>query len=197
MKKKITYLFISFTLFAITLNAQTAAKREIFSKEFNWTITLPEGFEAMSQEEQERIEKKGKDALESTTGMPIENHVKSIFVFKKDQAHYFEANYQPFDTAIDGNYDESCKAVYDILFETFQTQMAGAKIERFNATEKIDGLEFHTFTVKVQLPNNMVMTMMMFNRLYDKKDLSVNIIYIDQTKGMEMLNSLRQSKFKK
>jgi hypothetical protein len=75
--------------------------------------------------------------------------------------------------------------------------MAGAKIERFNATEKIDGLEFHTFTVKVQLPNNMVMTMMMFNHLYGKKDLSVNIIYIDPTKGTEMLDSLRKSKFKK
>ncbi|MNS30207.1 hypothetical protein D3C72_622320 [compost metagenome] len=75
--------------------------------------------------------------------------------------------------------------------------MPQAKIERSSSTEKIDGFVFQTFKVKIELPNKMVMTLLMFSRLFEKKELTVNIMYIDTSKGEKMLASWRNSKFKK
>ncbi|MFC4818493.1 MULTISPECIES: hypothetical protein [unclassified Flavobacterium] len=197
MKRKLSLIVTFLTLLVIGANAQGAKEREIFNKDLNWTISIPEGFEAMSEEEKARIEQKGKDALESTTGVTITAQVKSLFVFKNDKAHYFEANYQSFDPSQEGDYIESCKAVNDVMYNTFKSQMPGAKITKKESTEKIDGLDFHTFAVEVELPNNMTMKIIMFNRLFGNKDLSVNMIYIDESKGKQMMDSFRKSKFKR
>ena len=118
-------------------------------------------------------------------------------MFKSDQLNYFESNYQPFDIAIDGNYLESCKDVNNILYETFKTQMPDIKIDSTSTIEKIDNLEFQTFKMKVEYPNKMVLNVLMFSRLFDKKEFSVNIMYVDNNKGQQMLESWRKSKFTK
>ena len=143
------------------------------------------------------MQNKGADAIEKTYDEKVINQSKTIFVFKSDQLNYFESNYQPFDIAIDGNYLESCKDVNNILYETFKTQMPDIKIDSTSTIEKIDNLEFQTFKMKVEYPNKMVLNVLMFSRLFDKKEFSVNIMYVDNNKGQQMLESWRKSKFTK
>lgn len=118
-------------------NGQTTPKKEIYNKDFNWTITIPENFESVSAEEWEKMQNKGADAIEKTYNEEIVNQAKVIFVFKRGQLNYFESNYQPFDTAIDGDYLESCKNVNNILYETFVTQIPGIKIDSISIVEKL------------------------------------------------------------
>ena len=63
------------------------------------------------------------------------------------------------------------------------------------STEKIDNLEFQTLKMKVTYPNNMVLYVHMFSRLFGKREFSVNIMYVDKHKGELMLSSWRNSKF--
>jgi hypothetical protein len=109
--------------------------------------------------------------------------------------NYFESNYQPFDTVVDGNYLESCKNVSHVLYETFKTQMPNIKIDTTRMVEEIDNLEFQTFKMKVEYPNKMVLNLFMFSRLFDKREFSVNIMYVDKSKGQQMLDSWTKSKF--
>ncbi len=191
------HILICLTILIQSCSGQTTPKKEIYNKDFNWTITIPENFENVSSEEWKKMQNKGADAIEKTYDGEVINQAKTIFVFKSDQMNYFESNYQPFDTATDGDYLESCKNVNDILYETFKTQMPDIKIDTTRTVEKIDNLEFQVFRMKVEYPNKMILNVQMFSRLFDKKEFSVNIMYIDKLKGEKMLNSWENSKFTK
>ena len=194
---KLKYFLIGLTFIFQSCNGQTTPKKEIYNKDFNWTITIPENFENVSAEEWAKMQNKGADAIEKTYNEEVVNQAKTIFVFKSDQLNYFESNYQPFDTAIDGDYLESCKNVNNMLYETFITQMPDIKIDSTSSIEKIDNLEFQTFKMKIEYPNKMTMNVLMFSRLFDKKEFTVNIMYVDKKKGEQMLDSWKKSKFTK
>ena len=191
------YLIVCFTIIIQSCNGQNTSKQEIYNKDFKWTITIPENFQNVSKEEWSKMQNKGEEAIENTYGEEIINQSKTIFVFKSDQFNYFESNYQPFDVAIDGDYLESCKNVNNIIFETFKTQMPGIKIDSTSSVEKIDNLNFQIFKLKVEYPNKMILNLMMYSRLFDKKEFSVNIMYVDNEKGQQMLDSWKKSKFTK
>jgi len=194
---KINYLLICLSILIQSCNGQATPKKEIYNKDFNWTITIPENFENVSTEQWAKMQNKGAEAIEKTYDEKITNRAKTIFVFKSDEMNYFESNYQPFDTIIDGNYVESCKNVNNILYETFKTQMPDIKIDTTTTLEKIDNLEFQTLKMKVEYPNKMVLNLLMYSRLFDKREFTVNIMYVDNLKGIQMLDSWKKSKFNK
>lgn len=197
-KPGFSYLFIFLSLlFQGCLGQTSTPKKEVYNSDFNWTISIPENFENVSAQEWAKMQKRGTEAIEKTIDEKIVNNTKTIFIFKSDQLHYFEANYQPFDPEIDGDYSETCVAVNDIIYETFRTQMPGIKLDTTRTVEKIDNLDFHKFTMRVEYPNKMVMKVLMYSRLFDKKVLAVNIMYVDNEKGRKMLDSWTKSKFKK
>jgi hypothetical protein len=175
----------------------TNVNNVVYDTNFKWTITIPENYEKVSPEEWAKMQRKGQAAVEETFEKKIANNSKTIFVFKKDQAHYIEANWQPFYTKIDGNYKESQKAVVSILYETFSTQVPGVKIDTSFNTESIDGLQFEVAHIRIPLSKTLTLSMDMFSRLFDKRDFTVNIMYLDKTKGMQLLDALRNSKFSK
>jgi len=195
--KNNNYVLLCLTILIQGCAGQTTPKKEIYNKDFKWTITIPENFENVSTEQWNKMQNKGADAIEKTYDEKVENRAKTIFVFKSDQMNYFESNYQPFDTATDGNYLKSCKNVGDILYQTFVAQMPGTKVDTTYTTEKIDHLVFQIFNIAVTYPNKMVLNVLMFSRLFDKREFTVNIMYVDKLKGVKMLDSWRKSKFSK
>ena len=190
------YLFVLLIIFQ-SCNSQTKAKNELYNKDFNWFITIPENFEKVSADDWKKIQNKGENAVEDTFGEDLVNQAKTIFVFKNDQFNYFESNYQPFDKSIDGDYIESWNNVNDLIYQTFRTQLPDAKITRKNFTEKIDGLEFNVHKMEIEMPNKMLLTGLMYSRLFGKKEFTVNIMFVEQSKGNLMLDSWRKSKFKR
>lgn len=188
-------LIAGLIIFFQSCTGQKTPKQEIHNNDFNWTITIPENFESVSSADWEKMQNKGADAIEKTYEGEVVNQAKTIFIFRSDQLNYFESNYQPFDPDVDGDYLESCKTVKEVLYETFMTQMPGVKIDTVTTVEKIDNVEFQTLTMKVEYPNKMVLNFLMFSRLFDKREFTVNIMYVDKLKGQKMIDSWRQSKF--
>lgn len=195
--KKLIYLIVCLIVTLQSCNGQTTAKKEIYNKDFNWKIRIPENFENVSAEDWTKMQNKGADAIEKTFEGEIINQSKTIFVFKSDQLNYFESNYQPFDVSIDGNYLESCKNVNEVLIETFKSQMPNAKIDTITTVEKIDNLEFQVFKMKIEYPNKMILNLLMYSRLFGKKEFTVNIMYVDNKKGQLMTEAWKNSKFLK
>jgi hypothetical protein len=192
------YLFICLAMFFQFCAGQTAPKKEFYSKDFKWRITIPENFETISNEEMDKLKNKGAEAIEKTYDEKIDpNGAKVIFMFRSDKMNYFESNYQAFDVAVDGDYLESTKNVCDILYNTFMTQMPGVKVDTTRTVEKIDNLPFQTFKMRIEYPNKMVLHGLMYSRLFDKKEFSVNIMYVDEEKGKVMIDAWKTSKFGK
>lgn len=188
-------LFLAFIAAIQICNGQTTPAKEFHDKDFNWTILIPENFQTVSTEEWTKMQNRGAEAIEDTFGEEIINQAKTIFVFRSNQFNYFEANYQPFDPEVDGDYIESCKNVNALIYETFATQIPDAKIDTASSVEKIGKLEFQTHTMKIVLPNKMVMHQIMYSRLFGKREFSVNIMFVDPKKGQQMLDAWKNSRF--
>ncbi len=114
---KLKYLIICFSIIIQSCSGQSELPKEIYNKDFKWSITIPENFQNVSAEEWTKMQDKGAAAVEKTYDEKVINQAKTIFVFKSDQLNYFESNYQPFDFKTDGNYLESCKNVNNIKMQ--------------------------------------------------------------------------------
>jgi hypothetical protein len=192
MNKAVTILFAA-SLFAGC--SRSTPSVEVYNKDFNWTIVIPEGFDSVNTEDQAKMLDRGKTAIEDTYGEEIENKTKSIFLFRSGLTNYIEANQQPFDEAVDGDYLESRRALNTVLYETFADQIPGSKLDTATSIEKIDDLDFYKTEIVVTYPNAMVMNVLMYSRLFDNKDFSVNIMYTDEEKGKKMREAWLTSRF--
>jgi hypothetical protein len=195
--KRIIYLFLCLPILFQFCAGQTTPKKEFYSKDFNWRITIPENFVAVDSAEQVRMQNKGAAVIEKTMDTEVENHARILFSFRSDKMNYFECNYQPFDPVLDGDFLETWQSINNVLYETFITQMPGIKIDTTRAVEQIDNLTFQTFKANIQYPNKIVLHMMMYSRLFDKKEFTVNIMYVDEAKGEKLLNAWKHSTFGK
>ncbi|WP_172284143.1 hypothetical protein ACNFU2_18950 [Chryseobacterium sp. PTM-20240506] len=170
---------------------------DFYNSDFKWKIQIPKNFEKVNNDEWAKLQGRGQEVLEKTTGQPVINQSKTIFVFKSDNFNYLEANYQPFDPKVDGNYDESNKAVNEVLYKAFKENMPKAKFDTISTKEKINNLVFNKYTIKMTLPNNMILEFQMYSRLFDKKEFSVNLMFLDPKKGEQMINAWKASQFGK
>jgi hypothetical protein len=192
-------LFLTLLILLVLLQSckgqvRTTAK-EIFNKEFNWRIKIPEGFDTVSSEQWMKMQNRGADAIEKTYDAKVENQAKTIFVFKSDQFNYFESNYQPFNPATDGNYLESFRNVNNLLYGTFEAQIPNAKLDSASSQEVICGKLFQTFRVTITIPNKITMECLMYSRLFANREFTVNIMTVDKEKQKLLVSAWRNSKF--
>ncbi|RFZ85665.1 hypothetical protein DYU05_08735 [Mucilaginibacter terrenus] len=175
---------------------QASAPRQLKSDLFGWTITPPPGFNTMDAADYQKMKAKGAGAIEGTYNAKVEDHTHAIFVMRKDQMHYFEANWQPAELG-GGTMAESDKAVGDILYGTFEKQMPGAKLDTSYTSEVVSGLPFRLFKMNISFPNKINLTMNLYSKVFGNKDLSVVMMYVDKTIGETMLAAFRASTFSK
>ena len=190
-----TVTFVMMLAISGCTSQQQSKPQTLHNAEFDWTITIPEGFESVSAEDWEKMQNKGAQAVENTYGEQVENLSTVIFVFRNGQFNYLEANYQPFDPAIDGDYQASCKGVNEILYETFRTQIPNASLDSTSSVQLVSGLEFQKFDITIGLPNGVKLKSEMYSRLFGDRDFSVNIMYADEEPGEKMMSAWLSSTF--
>ncbi|MEN9972002.1 MAG: hypothetical protein RIS20_349 [Bacteroidota bacterium] len=52
-----------------------------------------------------------------------------------------------------------------------------------------------TLLMKIEYPNKLVLNLLMYSRLFNKREFTVNIMYVDNKKGEQMLEAWKKSKF--
>ena len=194
-------LFLLLTIIATAITGcfaqSNAEQKKIYNKDFKWTISIPAGFDTVNAEKWTKLQNRGAEAVEKTYGEKPVNQSKPIFVFLNDKFNYFESNYQPFDSTKDGNYLGSCRDVNNMIYHTLEEQMKGATLDSSFSTTLISGLTFQTFKLVITFPNNMVLKLYSYSRLFGKKDFTVNITAVDKNKEKEVLDSWLNSRFGK
>lgn len=193
----INYILICSALISQSCIGQIVPKKEIFNKEFNWKITIPEGFDNMNEADWTRINNRGKEAIEKTFGGEIVNNSTTIFAFRADKFNHFESNWVPVDLSKGGDYLESCKKLNQVIFDTFKNQLPSANLDSLSSEQTIDGLKFNVFKIALNFQNNVVLDFITFNRLFDKRKLTVTIIALDKKKQELLLDAWKNSSFVK
>jgi len=195
-------LYFKFLTLLIFINILTSCKsqtseQEFYSEEFKWKIVIPSGFEKIETDDWKEYQDKGLKAMGKTFDTIIENQTRTLFSFKNGEQNIFESVVQPYDVEIDGEYLESQYYVNYIMYKTIKENVKGAKIDTLSFNKTISGKEFVTFKMTVTYPNNLVMNTLMYSRLFDKTEFSVNIIYIDEKEGKKMIDNWENSVFEK
>lgn len=188
-------LTIAVVCITCSLYAQAESGKEYFFKPLKWKIVIPEGTKTVSNEEWNKLEEKGAAAIEKTYGEKIENTAKTIFVVKYDERNYLEANQQPYDSITDPDYPAYFRSVNEVLYTTFKEQIPTATIDTASTEELIDGLTFQKFRISISLPNNMVIRIFMFSRPFGNKEFTLNMMFVDEEKGMMMMSAWKKSSF--
>ncbi|MEJ8843228.1 hypothetical protein WG954_12635 [Lacibacter sp. H375] len=181
----------------LSLYAQAEPGKEYFFKPLKWKIVIPEGTKTVSNEEWNKLEEKGAAAIEKTYGEKIESQATTIFVVKYDDRNYLEANQQPYDSISDPDYPAYFRSVNEVLYTTFKEQIPNATIDTASTEELIDGLTFQKFRISISLPNNMVIRIYMYSRPFGNKELTINMMFVDEEKGMMMMSAWKKSSFKR
>ncbi len=163
--------------------------------EFNWTVVVPEDFEPVNQQDWNKVLQKGMDLLEDTYDEEIENQSVTLFIFKKGKFNTFEANWQPYDVEVDGDYMQTYADVNRVVYQAFEDQLKGTMLDSLTTTQNVSGLQFNRFDVSLDFPNGIKLRTSSFSRLFDKKELTLNITYIDEKIGQTILNAFLNSKF--
>ena len=141
------------------------------------------------------MEQKGAEAIEKTYGEKVESNATTIFVVKYDDLNYFETNQQPYDSIADPDYPAYFRDVNEVLYETFKEQIPNGTIDTASSEELIAGLLFQKFRISISMPNNIVIRLFMFSRPFADKEFTVNIMYVDEEKGIRMMSAWKKSSF--
>lgn len=163
--------------------------------EFKWTVVVPENFQPVNQEDWNKELQKGMDLLEDTYDEEIENQSVTLFIYKNGQFNTFEANWQPYDVQVDGDYMETYADVNKVIYKAFEEQLVGTKLDSLTTVQDVSGLQFNRFDVALDFPNGMKLKAISFSRLFDKKELTLNITYIDEKLGEKVMEAFLNSKF--
>lgn len=183
-----------------TENAPGVEAKALYNEDFKWTITIPENFSEVSAHESAELMNEGIEMIENTYGVEMENEsiadrTKTIFDYQNTDLNSLEANYQPFDPAVDGDYLEHCRATNEILYNVCKLQIPNTSVDSTSSVETISGLEFQTLRIEVVASNGITMQLLMYSRLFGTKELTVNIMYVNEPQGEKMLDAWRNSKF--
>lgn len=161
-----------------------------------WTTQYPETWPAMSSAEIAKMEGRGQDAMENAAGQDIELTHTNLLWLKKDDFNSLTSNHDPFDSLVDGSFEENEKAIQDVLELTYRQN--GLKFETSTGKETIDGLEFSTFETTLFMPNgtDTLMRQVIWSRLLSNKlSLTLNINSNNPADRATLMNIIRTSKF--
>lgn len=198
MKRYNLFLIAFFLIIKVCEGQAVTTKNTFFNADFKWAITIPDSFEPVSSKQYTALRKYGTAMMEKTINGKIEDTAKLIYSFKSDLFNYFEANQQPFDIKIDGDYLAHCKEEDNAIYDTYKRLSSSAfKIDTAISTETIDGLKFQFFKLHMTYHDKMAFDMMVYSKLFEKKEFTVVILYNNKLKGDLIINAWKNSKFDK
>lgn len=173
-------------------------KNTYTSAEIGWTIEIPKDWTVVDKEKKQAANEKGLKAIEETIESNVDySRLKNLIGFQKNQFNIFQSTSEPFELEYEGEWEENNSKLKKILFATYKNQ--GIKADSSTTSiEKIDGLDFHTYSFTIYSPKGaVILKQLLYSRLINGYDFGVNLNYNNDKDRDELLRVFRDSKFKK
>jgi hypothetical protein len=173
----------------------TKSSGSFSSPEIGWTITVPENWEIIEQDELEGEAEIGDNMINGEAvpeGSPL-NHVVS---FRRDEFNFLSATTQAFEEAYPGEYKDNNGLINQLIYNTFTSQ--GIKVETTLDSTTIGDKKFTIYSNKIYDADGKVfLTQELYSCLINGYDFAVNLAFNNETYKAEMLKALQESNFKK
>jgi hypothetical protein len=166
------------------------------SAEIGWTVQLPGNWDIITKNENDKLNEKGKKAIEKSIGTTVnDSALVELVNLKKDMFNSFLSTLEPYHEESEGSYAEHNKAVNEILKKTYEANKIFSVHDE--ATAMIDGLQFDTFVSKIYSPDKtkIILFQKMFSRLINGYDFSMTINYNNENDSLILMTMINSSKF--
>lgn len=190
--------FIVLSLFLLFFNCQgqeLSDQIQIVDKITGFKMDLPEGFEQLTDSEMSKMMTIGKEKIDNVYHSDIELSGGDPMMFKKDNYNYFIIHIKDYDPAVDGDYNDAVVNTNNVLYETYRQTFKNANIDTFSSSEKIDGVTFDRYSIKIEIPPKTNMKILSYSTYKEGKDIAVSVAYSNDEIGEEILKALRSAKF--
>lgn len=181
-----------------TVDEGKVEKNTYTSAEIGWTIEIPKGWTIIDKEKKQATNEEGLKAIEETIESNVDySGLKNLIGFQKNQFNIFQSTSELFELEYEGEWEENNSELKEILFATYKNQ--GIKADSSaTSIEKIDGLDFHTYSFTIYSPKGaVILKQLLYSRLINGYDFGVNLNYNNDKDRDELLRVFRNSKFKK
>ncbi len=169
--------------------------RKYSSEEIGWIIQVPEGWKITSLDSALASEKTGIEAIEKVYGGGIQTtELRHLIGFEKDLFNNLSSTSEPFKLEYPGEYEENNQKLYEVVYDALDAQ--GVKIDTSSSAEVIRGMKFDTFYSTIyDINDNIVMYQILYSRLINGFDFSVNINYNNEADKKVLVDAFKNSEF--
>ncbi len=189
------FSLFTFLIFCLCSCTTAPSDKRVFEfEEFKWTITIPQGLKSKSDEVWKDRQQDGMKILEQTVGEELVDQTHPIFMYQKG-VNTFDSNWQSYDSSEISSYVEDHKYVNQLLFETFEDQMPKASLDSTYSQQRVGDLVFHRNDIFIEMPQDLNLYTVGFSRLFGTRELTVNMVYIDEHIGEQMIDAFLESSF--
>ena len=160
-----------------------------------WEIKIPDGYEILTKNDEERMTETGIKAMRETVGKEFEvQPFYDLISFRRDKMNVFLSNSQLIDSVEFTSYSEVHEGVIDIMIKTYEGRKI--KVNHTRSVELIDNIEFTKDDFNLLTADGKYfMNQAMYTRLFDVIELTVTITWNNENFGREMVDSWESSKF--
>lgn len=189
-------LLMSLMFVCLSLFVQAQSKHYVF-KEISWEINLPPAFQQMTVEADAAMNKKGKNAIESTVNQTIDvSATKTLISATKDTYEYFNTTIRHYNVKAEGDYNIGNQGLKKIMYDTFKDKMPKAVIDSATTSKIIGGKKFDKFIVHATIDDKKLFTMVLCSKLYKGYDLGISYLFMKPETEVEIDMMLSQSSFR-
>ncbi len=160
-----------------------------------WNFKMPQDWDLVALKESKERQEKGTRMVQEALNQKIEmDPIVRLMSMKINDRNVMEANRMPYDTLLETNKDELTTSIFQLLRATYTAK--GIKYEALPGAEKIDGVMFDTYSVKVFSPSGKnVLKQELFSTLLNGQVFTMTVSYNKEEEGQNMLAAVRASKF--
>jgi len=193
MKNQII-IIVLFILFS-TGGCEKQKSEEFNAKEIGWTINTPKNWKIENQRKISNDIKEGLEMIKKNNdiGLSLSGKEISLINFQKNELSKLQATIIPFKENYKGEWNDKYPLIKNYIYSIFISQ--GFSVDSTSNKEKIDGIDFEIFNMKISQNNRFLMEQNMYRSYINGYDFIVNMTNDNITYKEQMLKALRNSKF--
>lgn len=163
--------------------------------ELGWSIKIPAGFTALSDNRIKANQQKGSKAIAKANGSNVKiDSLIHLVNFQKNQFNQFVATLRSYNEKQNGSYFESNRLTNKLIFDTYTKQ--NIKIDTASGKENIANIPFQVFYIKIYGPtHDVIMNQIIYSTLFQGNDFNVNINYNNEADKNAMIDAFKNSSF--
>jgi hypothetical protein len=179
-------------------SAQDTVKRLYFEK-IRWTVEVPTEFKMLDSVTVEAQAREGGGHLLKADSSKLDyTKIIHLITASKTPTDALSVTITPFDPEIDGHYDSSNQYMMLKLYNLYKDKVGSmVRIDSLTSVDQIDGLSFTKYSLHIFINEKLVITNILWYRLYEGYDFGITYLYIDERTGKQIEAMLRASKFAK